>query len=77
MAKKNGPKRDFVEIAFAVAQQAVGSLPTDILEETPAVKRARQAGLKGGVARAKSLTKDQRTEIARIAAIARWKKSPG
>lgn len=35
-------------------------------------ERARLAGLKGGPARAKSLTKERRSEIARKAARARW-----
>ncbi len=33
---------------------------------------ARKGGLKGGVARAKALTKKQRKEIAKRAAAARW-----
>ena len=37
----------------------------------------RQLGRKGGKARSKSLTKKQRSEIARMAAEARWKKSHG
>jgi hypothetical protein len=40
-----------------------------------AVSLGRRGGLKGGKARAKKLTAKQRTEIARIAASARWKKS--
>ena len=39
-----------------------------------AVELGRKGGLKGGKARAKSLTKEQRSEIARLAAAARWKK---
>lgn len=40
-----------------------------------AVALGRLGGLKGGKARAKKLTKKQRSEIARKAARARWKKS--
>jgi hypothetical protein len=36
--------------------------------------RAHKAGSKGGLARAKALTPVQRSEIARTAAAARWKK---
>jgi hypothetical protein len=36
----------------------------------------RLGGLKGGKARAASMTKAQRSEIARKAAAARWKKKP-
>lgn len=44
-------------------------------EETTTEKRASKAGKKGGPARAKALTPAQRSEIASIAAQARWKKS--
>lgn len=44
-------------------------------EETIFTKRASKAGTKGGPARAKALTPAQRSEIASIAAAARWKKS--
>jgi hypothetical protein len=43
--------------------------------ETTKVSRAKKAGAKGGPARAKALTPAQRSEIASIAASARWKKS--
>jgi hypothetical protein len=39
------------------------------------VSLGRRGGLKGGKARAKALTPEQRAEIARAAASARWKKS--
>ena len=39
-----------------------------------AVALGRQGGLKGGKARAAKLTPEQRSEIARKAAAARWKK---
>jgi hypothetical protein len=38
-------------------------------------KRAKAGGAKGGPARARALTPEQRSEIARAAAAARWKKS--
>lgn len=45
-------------------------------EKNPAaVALGRLGGLKGGKVRAKKLTPKQRAEIARIAAMARWKKS--
>jgi hypothetical protein len=40
-----------------------------------AVKRGKVGGQKGGKARAAKLTPEQRAEIARVAASARWKKS--
>jgi hypothetical protein len=41
-----------------------------------AVKRGRKGGKKGGNARAKKLTAQEREEIAIVAAEARWKKPP-
>jgi hypothetical protein len=77
MAAKKAPKRDFAETAFAVFQQAIGEKPQEQLQlpEPSTVIRARKGGLKGGKARAKALTKEQRAEIARVAAEARWKRS--
>jgi hypothetical protein len=43
-------------------------------EKTVTEKRASTAGKKGGPARAKALTPQQRSEIASTAAQARWKK---
>ncbi len=37
-------------------------------------KRGRAGGLRGGKARAKSLSREERREIAKLAAQARWKK---
>lgn len=54
-----------VDIATGEASEA---------EETTFTKRAIKAGTKGGPARAKALTPVQRSEIASIAAAARWKK---
>lgn len=43
--------------------------------ETATVVRARKGGAKGGKARAKALSDQERSEIASLAASARWKKS--
>lgn len=43
--------------------------------ETPKVVRARKGGIIGGKARAKVLSQGERSEIARLAAEARWKKA--
>jgi hypothetical protein len=55
----------------------VGKIATGEIEDTgaPETKAAAALGKRGGKARAKSLTPEQRSEIARIAAEARWKKS--
>ena len=44
-------------------------------QNVDATEFARKGGLKGGNARAKALTAKQRSEIASVAAQARWKKS--
>jgi hypothetical protein len=66
-----GEKRpaDVVANAVHVMKLATGQIE----EDQP--KRGRKGGAKGGPARARSLTSDQRSAIARAAASARWKKS--
>jgi hypothetical protein len=70
--------RDLNSLAKFLTDVATGQaeLPkTDDGKDPAAVALGRKGGLKGGKARAKSLTAEQRAEIARIAASARWKKS--
>jgi hypothetical protein len=73
-----GEKRpaDVIGAAIMVAKIATGEI-----EESSPTKEgkdyARKGGLKGGRARAAKLTDEQRSEIARTAAAARWKKSEG
>ena len=64
-----GEKRpaDVIGNAVHVMRVATGEI-----EDKPTTKPKRA---KGGVARAKALTDRQRSEIARTAAAARWKKS--
>lgn len=66
----NGEKRpaDVVGCAVAVAKIATGEI-----EDTKLKYPARHnSGVAGGKARAKSLSKARRTEIAKKAAAARW-----
>jgi hypothetical protein len=66
-------------LAYSIVQQATGQIPKVDPNEgknPAAVSLGRLGGLKGGAARAKALTKAQRSEIAKVAAEARWKKSP-
>jgi len=70
-------RADANQIAFSVVQQATGQAPK-ILPEEPkknpaAVTLGRLGGLKGGKARADSLTPEKRRAIAKKAAAARWK----
>jgi hypothetical protein len=73
-----GEKRpaDVIGNAVHVMRIATGEAE----EETPAARGkeyARKGGLKGGDARAKSLSPAKRSEIARKGALARWgRKSP-
>lgn len=70
MPKKQGPK-DANETAFRILREATGEEPKT--EKDPAaVELGRKGGLKGGKARAEKLTPEQRSEIAKKAAKARW-----
>ena len=69
-----GQKRpaDVIGAAVKVMKIATG----EVEEDTDDGKEyARKGGKKGGKARAKTLTPERRSEIARLAAEARWKKS--
>ena len=77
MAKLKRPA-DVNQKAKLIVDLATGEISEP--EEKDAVKAAaailgRKGGLKGGKARAKSLTKKQRQEIAKKAAAARWRKN--
>jgi len=65
--------RDPNQLAKRIVDIAIGEASDP--EETTYTKRASKAGKKGGPARARSLTPEQRSKIARSAAAARWKKS--
>jgi len=57
--------------AVKVIRIAIGEEPDD-REDVPAPSPAQQLGKLGGVARARKLTAEQRTEIARKGAAKRW-----
>lgn len=60
---------------MARKKQAAGESVADQPAKNPhAQALGRLGGLKGGAARAKKLTKEQRSEIAKKAAAARWGK---
>lgn len=75
-------KRDFSQIAFAIVQQAAGETPLEppassVSEDTARQvmrEMGRRGGLKGGKARAESLSKKRKKEIATLAAKSRWSK---
>ena len=72
--------RDLNETAFSIVQQVTGQAPREPRpepkpEKNPAaVALGRLGGLKGGKARAASMTAKQRYAIASNAASERWKK---
>lgn len=70
-----GEKRPADVIGAAVM---VGRIATGEIEDTrddPTKEHHRRGGLSGGKARAAALTPEQRSEIAQVAAHARWKKT--
>ncbi len=85
---KKKTRRDVVEIARSVIEQAIGEKltgePLDPPEESQeldtrnpaAVALSKLGASKGGKARAAKLSKKRRSEIAKKAARARWKTKP-
>ena len=77
MAKRKKKEHDFAVNAFRVVQEATG-------QTEPETKKPRKdydykalghaGGVKGGKARASKLTPEQRSDIAKKAAKARWEK---
>lgn len=65
--------RDANQLAKLMVDIATGEEAGE--ELTPAQKKASKGGQKGGKARARALSPAERSEIASIAAQARWKKS--
>jgi len=80
MPKRSSKQKDTQQLARHVLDSVVPDAePTDEApvedEKNPAaVALGRLGGKKGGPARAKKLTKEQRSAIAKKAAQARWKK---
>jgi hypothetical protein len=66
------PKKDIHETAFDVVRRATGEVVDP--PESAKAQAGRKGGTRGGASRAKALTPEQRSEIARKAASARWKK---
>lgn len=81
--RKEKREHDFAVTAFRVVQEATGQAEPEPEEAEPelaegknphAVALGRLGGLKGGRARAAKMTPEQRREIAKKAALARWNK---
>ncbi len=71
-----GEKRpaDVIGAAVKVAKIATGEIEEDVDDDSKD-KAAVELGRKGGRARARKLTKKQRSKIAKKAATARWEKA--
>ncbi len=79
MLMPKGPKgekrpADVIGTAVKVARIATGEIEEDAGDDGKN-KAAQELGRKGGRARAKKLRSEERSEIARKAAAARWKKT--
>ena len=70
-----GQKRPADVIGNAVHVMRIATGEIEDTKRDPGTEANRKGGVKGGRARATKLTKEQRAEIARVAAKARWKKS--
>jgi hypothetical protein len=65
------PKKDLNQTAANILALTTGAKPK---KNPAAVALGRLGGLKGGKARANSLTAEERRKIAKKAALARWKR---
>lgn len=76
MPERSSKRKDINELAKAIVDQATGQAEPEEVDEPQknpaAVELGRLGGKKGGKARAEKLTPEQRSEIARKAAQARW-----
>ena len=72
--RKRSSKQDTLQNALRVVEEAIGS---SLGKNPAAVALGRQGGLKGGKARAKAMTSEQRKAVAQKAAQARWAKGKG
>lgn len=72
--KGKGKRLDFCQIAHAVVEAATNEQEDQPVKESIAVESGRRGGKIGGKIRAEKLTPEQRSDIAKKAAQARWKK---
>jgi len=79
-AKRLERPRDPVQLGKLIGDILTGQVedravaPADEGKDQAAVSLGRRGGLKGGAARAKSLSPERRSEIAKKAAAKRWEK---
>ena len=75
MVKRKKKEHDFAVTAFRVMQEATEQVEPETKPEIDYAALGRKGGLKGGKARAEKLSPEQRVEIAKRAAKARWNKT--
>lgn len=73
MTRRANSPGDLNRLAARIVDDATSEEPNT--KESPQAQAGRTGGLKGGNARAAKLTANQRSEIARKAARARWSKA--
>ena len=73
--KGQKPPADVIGNAVKVMRIATGEVQEDFPVDDGKDKAAQSLGQRGGKARAKALSAKQRAEIARKAALKRWRKS--
>jgi len=74
MPKRSSIKKDLNESAFSIVQQVTQQAKAEPEKNPAAVALGRLGGLKGGKARAKKLSPEDRVRIAQGAARKRWAK---
>jgi hypothetical protein len=78
MVKRPKRPRDPNQLGKLIVDLSVGEASeAESAPDSPAVEFARRGGLKGGKARAATLTAERRREIASLAAKRRWGKTGG
>lgn len=75
MPKRSSKEKDENEIARSILEQVTQSASDHPQKNPAAVALGRLGGLKGGNARAASLSSEKRKSIAKRAAKARWSKN--
>jgi hypothetical protein len=77
-SRKPKERLDLSQLARRIVAEATGEAektpPPDEGKDPAAVALGRRGGLKGGKARAAKMTKKQRSESAKKAALARWRR---
>lgn len=72
--RSSKPPSDENRAAFDAVARLTGAQEHQPEKDPAAVSLGRKGGLKGGKARARALTAEERSEIAKAAAAARWNK---